>query len=148
MGFSSFLCCKSKQSIPAYPYADLPAVLSHVRIIFPDESFIEGTYDGYGRIHARDDFQAYCNKETSKEYHEDQENAYFYWDELEKRGFLTSESSWDDLYTKMKIVRMLDYNGEKFADLAKLESCEEQGYFYSRATRAKLIESIQPKGKK
>jgi hypothetical protein len=142
MGFSSFLCSKTGNSIPAYPYADLPAVLSHVRILFSDGSHIEGYYDGYGSVHARADFQAYCTRETQEKYHEDQKNALFYWDELEKRGLLTSDDSFEDLYAHMRIIRVIDYNSETFSELAKLEACKNQGYFYSAREINKLLESI------
>jgi hypothetical protein len=50
MGFHSFKCAKSKLSIPAFPYADLPVQASHVVLVLPDNKKVEGVYDGYGCI--------------------------------------------------------------------------------------------------
>lgn len=143
MGFSSFLCCKSSQSIPAYPYSELPAVLSHVRVIFPDDSFIEGFYDGYNKVHSNPDFQAYCtSEEVSDEYHQDQRKAVNLWDELESRGLLTDSDSFKDYYSKMKIVRVINYENESFNDLPRLANCPDQGYFYDSRARIKLLKSF------
>ena len=50
MGFFSFKCSKSKLSIPAFPHAGVEKSLSEVVMVLPDNSIIEGTYDGYGNI--------------------------------------------------------------------------------------------------
>lgn len=50
MGFFSFKCAKSKNPIPAYPYAKLPIEASQVVMVTPDNEKIKGVYDGYGRI--------------------------------------------------------------------------------------------------
>jgi hypothetical protein len=130
MGFSSFLCSKTSKSIPAYPYAEKDAELSHIVVIFPDNSKIEGFYDGYMKVHDKPDFQAYCLKGTSSDYHEDQAKAIDLWGILKDKGLLTSKDSFKDLFTKMRIVVKKDYKGESFEDLLTLKDCPAQGYFY------------------
>jgi len=140
MGFSSHLCSKTRQSIPAYPYAGLPSQLSEIVIILADDSQFEGFYNGYGRIYAREDFQAYCKGPSDYiTYHEAQLKAIELW-ELVARSLQSREDhSFEDFYNALRIVVKANYNGEKFADLAKSESCPDQGYFYDSRTRAKLI---------
>jgi hypothetical protein len=142
MGFSSHLCSKTKQSIPAFPYADLPKELSEIVVILPDDSQFEGFYDGYGKIHAREDFQAYCTRETSSKYHEDQAKAIELWDLVARAMKSRADHSFDDFYNSLRIVVKSNYNGEKFADLAKSESCPDQGYFYEYYTRAHLLNKL------
>lgn len=50
MGFSSWLCSKTKTSIPAYPAAEYPIEESDVILVLPDNSTVQGIYDGYGCI--------------------------------------------------------------------------------------------------
>lgn len=142
MGFSSFLDSKTKQSIPAYPYTNLPKELSYVRVIFSDNSFIEGYYDGYGSLHENPYYQAYCSKDTADKYHEDQAKRLHLWDVLESKGMLKSEDCFKDQKEHMRIVVKMNYNGEKFEDLKTLSFCKDQGYFYSPRTREKLLKSF------
>lgn len=126
MGFSSFLCSKSNQSIPAYPYAGLPAILSDVKVLFSDDSSIEGLYDGYMNVNGID-----------------------IWDYLRARGLRNDTNDcFDDLYSHVRIVRLMDYCGEKFSDLGILKDCPDQGYFYEFETRASLLQSIFKSQKK
>lgn len=141
MGFSSFLDCKTKQSIPAYPYTNLPKELSHVRVIFSDDSFIEGYYDGYGNIHKDPNFVAYLSRENQEAYHESQTKRIHLWDILEQKGFLTSDNCFKDQKDHMKIVVLMNYNGEKFSELQTLESCPSQGYFYDGWQKNRLAEN-------
>jgi len=129
MGFSSFLCSKSNQSIPAYPYAGFPAIYSKVRVIFSDESFIEGVYDGYMNVNSIDT--------------EGNETSHDLWEVLRARGLRDdSVDCFKDFYAKVKIVRWIDYNGETFESLAKLQDCDDQGYFYSSRARARILKSL------
>ena len=50
MGFYSWLCAKSKESIPAFPHAGRQIWHSEVVQVLPDNSKVEGIYDGYGNI--------------------------------------------------------------------------------------------------
>lgn len=143
MGFSSHLCSKTGQSIPAYPYADLPIELSEIVVILPDDSQFEGFYDGYGRLHASPYFQAYCrNPEESKKYHEDQAKSVDLWDLVARALKSRGNHSFEDFYNALRIVVKSNYNGEKFSELAKSKSCEDQGYFYSRESRVDLLKTL------
>ena len=55
MGFSSWMCSKSKLSIPAFPWADLPGECSKVVVVLPDDTVIRGHYDGYGKVSFKDE---------------------------------------------------------------------------------------------
>lgn len=50
MGFFSFKCAKTDLPIPAFPAAKLPRSWSEIVMVLPDNSLIEGVYDGYGNI--------------------------------------------------------------------------------------------------
>lgn len=121
MGFSSFMCSKTKQSIPAYPWAELPKAASHIVAVLPDDTTIEGIYDGYGRT-------APEGVDPASHGDEGKDNIYERYD-------------WD--FNAIKVVRFDAYNGEKYDDLEPSDSCPEQGYFLSHETRTNIINSLK-----
>lgn len=54
MGFFSFKCSKSNVSIPAYPAARLPIEASQVVLVLPDNTRVQGVYNGYGCVNGVD----------------------------------------------------------------------------------------------
>lgn len=61
MGFFSFNCSKSGVSIPAFPHSGFNPTYSHVVMVMPDDSKIEGIYDGYGNIGNHDIYEEIAN---------------------------------------------------------------------------------------
>jgi hypothetical protein len=139
MGFSSHLCSKTRQSIPAYPYAGLPKNLSEIVVILSDDSTFEGFYDGYGKIHARECFEAYVSPDRVSDYHKDQNEAIQLWDLVARSLKRKGDLSFEDFYNAIRIVVKTNYNGEKFSELEKSKSCDDQGYFYDYETRVNLM---------
>ncbi|MFW6029074.1 MAG: hypothetical protein ACOCRO_02340 [Halanaerobiales bacterium] len=118
MGFFSYKCSVSEESIPAYGFFEIADKYSEVVLVTPNNRKIFGYYDGYGRV---------VNKEGEFDIFE------------EVVRDLYPETPEDDLRNKyfdgnhdkyIKIVRQDHYDGEDFVQLATSEDCEHQGYFY------------------
>lgn len=133
MGFSSFLTSDKKQSIPAYPYAEKPASLSHIVVILPDDSTHTGFYTGYGAIQPSKDYVAYSDSKnpsrTPTAYALSQETAISLWD-LVKPFLKEGESEFVQYINILKVVRFEDYHGQLWSELAPIEDCPDQGFFY------------------
>ena len=164
MGFFSYKCAKSKISIPACPYALYPVVLSDVVLVLPDNTKIEGIYDGYGRISnvcifdKLAPFVVQNRNATAKDIFEQPREITYKgksykfenWETpLTKEGYTANmlmemgakrESSYLNMANKLiKIVRKSEYKGESFKQLKVSQSCPAQGYFYSATMRNKLL---------
>jgi hypothetical protein len=111
MGFSSWNCAVDNTSIPAYPYANKPQVESEVVLVLPDDTTVEGVYDGYGRI---------SGKQVLETVHK----------QLKLTGDVYSDQNFTKGMDAVKMVKKYNYTGQKYEDLSKSLSCEYQGYFY------------------
>lgn len=58
MGFFSYACGISGESIPAYPHAGKPMIESVITVFFEDGKTLNGIYDGYGRLWSIEDLDA------------------------------------------------------------------------------------------
>ena len=114
MGLFSWLCAKSRVSIPT-PFVDCDPDLRKVVLVTPNNRKIKGEYDGYGRIDGKDVFV-----EVTRDLVDDD-----YTDEELRRNFFRSVS-----YDNIKIVTQEYYKGEDFNELESSDSCPHQGYFY------------------
>lgn len=158
MGFFSWKCSKTHQSIPAYPHANKPIEMSKVVVVLPDNRKLTGVYDGYGNVDGIDihDELAKCmfpdrinpTREdifSNKKYAEKDGTKItfemFNWDTpVSKLDGLTmnkaTQAGWKitsnfDIASKMiKIVRADAYNGETYDQLKTSEDCPDQGFFY------------------
>jgi hypothetical protein len=118
MGFSSFKCSVSRNSIPAYPHADMPAVLSHVVLVLPCNRTIKGHYDGYGRVDGISILQLV-------------------------EPYLPPMPTFGDYHRVIKLVRVDHYTGQTYEQLPLSLRCEHQGFFYPKTVRTALINSIK-----
>jgi len=116
MGFSSYLCSVDKSSIPAWPYAGRDIEESEVVLVLPDDTTINGIYDGYQRINNDGDMEELSNVIPAA---------------MIKRMRYTKEQA-DDYYNFCKIVKKRNYTGQKYADLEYAKNCPMQGYFYEK----------------
>lgn len=156
MGFYSFLDSKTGQSIPAFPYADFNKKESEVCIVLPDDSVIKGTYDGYGRIGQANVYDLISpfvsGFSTDSDFIFNNEKTIKFKDKLVTVSVFSYEKPLDEFdgltlndITKLggeittnfnratkliKIVKLSNYNGEKFDDLSVSQCCPFQGFFY------------------
>ena len=108
MGFFSWKCAKSKESI-ASCYSGKPAEQSECFLITPEKTYYEPSYEGYGDFGGRDIYEILGDGDRI-------------------RGidlYLDGKASFD-----IKIVLAKKYNNEKYEDLPASEDCEYQGFFY------------------
>ena len=139
MGFFSSLCSKSKLSIPAMPYAELPPAASDVILVFPDNTTFRGHYDGYGRVIDENGRMLDLN-EVAKTY-----------DDMAIINHVPGTPKpdyFESFYACHRMVRADHYNGETFGQLPPNEDCPSQGYFYSASERKKITASLKTKTKK
>jgi hypothetical protein len=120
VGFFSNLCAKSGESIPVYPWAKLPKEQSHIVSVLPDDTVIEGIYNGYGRVVTP---QGEVNLLKATE------------DVFKK---LNLDSSFKSVYSSQKWVKKKYYKNEKYKDLEFSKHDETQGYFYDQDQRDEL----------
>jgi len=164
MGFFSWECTKSKLSIPAYPYAGLPKVLSDVVMVLPDDTMIYGTYDGYGNIGNKDIYGLIApfvtgNPEAVRgdlftspiiSYEGVEYEVSGRWDqpiaavgispnEMIDRGAERMKTMLEKSHEIIKLVMVQYYLGETYNQLEVSENCQYQGYFYPPEIREHLI---------
>lgn len=121
MGFFSYKCSKSEESIPAYGFFAIDDKYSKVVQVTPNNRKIFGFYDGYGRV-VNDNGEHDIFEEIIRDLYPDTPEG-----ELRDKYF-------DDLREHkkyIKIVRQDHYNDEDFVELATSDGCDYQGYFYS-----------------
>ena len=128
MGFHSYKCAKSKVSIPAFPYANLPIEASHVVALTPNGGKFESVYDGYGNVGATNIIDQ------------------VQWELYGNLGKFSER--YDEIMQNIKLVRKDHYNGETFEELETSESCIDQGYFYGAEEREEILNTLvnQSKG--
>ena len=122
MGFSSYMCAKSKIPIPAFPYANFPPEFSEVVLVLPDDSAIEGTYDGYQNIdnvNVMDSVGAFVTEDMIQ----------------------PGSDSFDVVSEMTKIVLKSEYEGDTYDELPSSEFDPDQGYFYEESTRKQIYKA-------
>ena len=158
MGFYSWLCAKSKKSIPAFPHAGRPIWHSEVVQVLPDNSKVEGIYDGYGNIGGVDIHDSiapfYFKRKdatrddifSKKKYIVAPDGNKFeivqlrYDEPIKELGGLNMndaetagykiDTDFDRCQHLIKIVRKDFYKGETFDQLDPSPHCPDQGFFY------------------
>jgi hypothetical protein len=160
MGFFSWKCAVTGDSIPAFPYAGRPERLSKVVMVLPDNKLVSGVYDGYGHIGGQDVYDLIVpyyfgvdepvrellfnrNKYITSPGGEQVTVDVFSWEEplpgfgkmtlneLRQKGY-TIETDFDRLRAAgmIKIVRQDAFTGQAHDELPASEDCPDQGYFY------------------
>jgi hypothetical protein len=165
MGFSSFLDAKTGSTIPAYPWAECPLVESEVVMVLPDDTTIEGVYDGYGRINDKRIYEILAPYvlgagATESDVFSDLKTVEFpdgkvytvkkfhYDDPIKSLGGISLNqalkkgakitTNYDKLENFIKVVKKYNYNGETFNDLPASEWCCYQGFFYPEDINFKM----------
>lgn len=120
MGFFSHQCSISRQSIPAWPYANLPKKASDVVLVLPCGDTLKGIYNGYGVLEGSGEDRNLMKVVSDSLVCT---GLPFEVDETEGYEFKT-------LMDNIKWVRSDLYTGQLFEDLERADNCEYQGYFY------------------